>query len=77
MITINMEKAKTIAHNIRRSQRAKEFDPYDNIIAKQIPGQSAQAEQKRQEIRDKYAVAQVNIDSSTTPEELKSVLDSL
>jgi hypothetical protein len=40
MITINVDKAKTVAHTIRRTAREKEFKPYDDIIMKRIPGNS-------------------------------------
>lgn len=74
-IRINLEKAKNIAHDIRRIKREEEFAPYDNIIAKQIPGNSAQqAESERQKIRDKYATMQQQIDNSTTPEQIKTAL---
>ena len=43
MITINIDKAKTIAHDIRRAARAEEFKPHDEIIMKQIPGVDAAA----------------------------------
>jgi hypothetical protein len=75
MITINLDKAKNIAHDMRRAARAKEFEPYDNIIAKQIPGAAFQdAEAARQAIRDKYAQMQIQLDAAQSPEELKSVL---
>ena len=41
MITVNINKAKAIAHDVRRAKRAEEFAPLDEIIAKQIPGKSA------------------------------------
>ncbi len=75
MIKINIDKAKAIAHDMRRAARAEEFEPLDNIIAKQIPGAAAQdAEAQRQAIRDKYAVVQANIDASTTPDQIKAAL---
>ena len=75
MITINMDKAKGIAHDLRRAARAKEFEPYDNIIAKQIPGTAFQAaEAARQAIRDKYTQMQAQLDVAQSPEELKSIL---
>jgi hypothetical protein len=74
MITINVTKAKVIAHNKRREARSKEFDPYDNAIAKQIPGQSAGAEEQRQLIREKYAAMQTAIDAATTLDEIKAVM---
>ena len=76
MITINMDKAKGIAHDLRRAARAKEFEPYDNVIAKQIPGTAFQeAEAARQAIRDKYAQMQTRLDVAQSPEELKSILN--
>lgn len=76
MIIINIDKAKNIGHDIRREKRNEEFKPYDDIIAKQIPGKDAQeAEVARQQIRDKYLVIQQQIDAATTPEEIKTVLE--
>jgi hypothetical protein len=74
MITINIDKAKTIAHEMRRSARAEEFKPFDEAIAKQLPGQIEGAEAQRQLIREKYAVMQTQIDAATTAEEIKAVL---
>ena len=49
MIKINIEKAKAIAHDIRREKREKEFEPLDSLIAKQLPGlMTAEVEAKRQ-----------------------------
>lgn len=75
MIVVNIEKAKTIAHDMRRTARAEEFKPYDEVIMKQIPGNNyQQAEAARQAIRDKYAAIQEQIDAAATPEEIKTVL---
>jgi hypothetical protein len=75
MITIDMTKAKDIAHDKRRAARSAEFAPHDEVIMKQIPGVDAQvAEAARQEIRDKYAAMQVQMDAAQTPEELKALL---
>jgi hypothetical protein len=75
MITINLDKAKAIGHDKRRAMRAEEFKPYDEVIMKQIPGNDAvEAEAKRQEIRDKYAAIQVDIDAAGSPEEIKAAL---
>lgn len=74
MLTINLQKAKAIAHDVRRGHRELEFAPYDAIIVKQIPGKDhADAEASRQAIREKYAVIQANIDAATTVEELTAV----
>jgi len=75
MVIINVEKAKLIAHGIRRQKREEEFAPLDAIIMKQIPGNSlTEAEASRQVIRDKYATMQADINSATTVDEIKSIL---
>lgn len=75
MITVNIDKAKGIAHDIRRAARAEEFKPFDEIIAKQIPGTTAQeAEAQRQAIRDKYVAIQADIDAAGTVDEIKAAL---
>ena len=58
-ITINLDKAKQIGHDIRRQKRAEEFAPLDEKIMKQIPGVDvASVELQRQAVRDKYAEVQ-------------------
>ena len=74
-LVINMTKAKAIGHDMRRAARTEEFKPYDEAIAKQIPGTEG-AEAARQAIRDKYAAMQTSIDAATTPEEIKQALGS-
>lgn len=75
MIVVNLDKAKAIGHDMRRAAREEEFAPYDAVIMKQIPGKDAQAaEAARQEIRDKYAEIQAQIDAAATPEEIKQAL---
>ncbi len=75
-ITINMGKAKTIGHEMRRAKRAEEFAPLDAIIIKQIPGtDTTTVEAGRQAIRDKYAGIQTQIDAAATPEDIKVALD--
>ena len=77
MITINMDKAKAIGHDIRRTKREAEFAPFDAIIMKQIPGNSAvEAEASRQEIRFKYALIQDAINVAETTDEIKSALEA-
>jgi hypothetical protein len=76
-IEVDLEKAKSIGHDIRRAKRAEEFQPFDEVIAKQIPGKSAtEAEAKRQEIRDKYSEVQDAIDAAGSPEEIKAALEA-
>lgn len=75
-VEVDLPKAKEIGHALRRQQRAEEFAPYDDIIAKQIPGaDAAEAEAKRQEIRDRYAVIQDAIEVASTPDEIKTALE--
>ena len=73
MITINIDKAKDIAHNMRRAARAAEFAPLD--VKATIPSEAAAAEAARQFIRDKYASVQTAIDAATTPEAIKLALE--
>lgn len=76
MITVNIEKAKAIGHDMRRTARAEEFEPLDEVVMKQIPGSDVQAiEAERQAIRDKYAEIQTQIDAATTAEDIKSALN--
>lgn len=72
MIIVNIDKAKAIGHDMRREERAKEFAPLD--IQATIPAKAQEAEAARQEVRDKYAAVQAEIDGATTPEEIKSAL---
>ena len=75
MITVNINKAKIIAHIKRREARAEEFKPYDEVIMKQIPGNSAsEAEVARAVIRAKYAVMQTEIDAAATVDEIKAAM---
>lgn len=73
MITINIDKAKAIAHGMRRTARATEFAPFDDIIAKRLPGE-AEAEASRQAIRIKYAEIQNKIDAAADVAALKEVM---
>lgn len=73
MITINIDKAKTVAHDMRRAARAAEFAPLD--IKATIPSEAAAAEAARQVVRDKYANIQVAIDAATTVDGIKSALE--
>ena len=73
MIKINLNKAKEIAHAKRRAVREIEFKPFDEIIAKQIPGKSAnEAEAARQVVRNYHANLQIEMDAAQTVAELKA-----
>jgi hypothetical protein len=75
-VDVDLDQAKSIGHDIRRAARAEEFAPLDAVIAKQIPGTSAtEAEAARQEIRDKYAAIQTEIDAAENPDQIKAALE--
>jgi hypothetical protein len=76
-VAVDLGKAKDIGHDIRRQQRSEEFQPFDEIIAKQIPGvDAAEAEASRQQIRFKYALIQDAIEIASTPDEIKAALEA-
>jgi len=68
MIKINIQKAKEIAHEKRRSARSEEFKPWD--LKATIPSEQSIAEAERQKIRDKYAALQDQIDAAKSVSEL-------
>lgn len=72
MITVNITKAKAIAHDVRRTMRAAEFAPLD--LKATIPAEAAAAEQARAAVRAKYATMQNEIDAATTTDDLKSII---
>lgn len=74
-ITINLDKAKTIVHDIRRAKRTEEFAPLD--IKATIPSEAAAAEAARQAVREKYAAIQQDIDAAPSISELKLIVESL
>ena len=76
-VEVDLDQAKSIGHDIRRTQRAEEFKPFDDIIAKQIPGADAlEAEASRQAIREKYALIQDAIDMAEDPDTIKLALEA-
>lgn len=74
-IVVNIDKAKAIVHDKRRAARAAEFAPLD--IEATIPAKAAEAEAKRQAIRDKYAELQQQIDAAADVDTLKAIVESL
>lgn len=78
MITIDLDKAKAIGHDIRRAKRAEEFAPLDQVIAARIPGADIDAlEAERQAIREKYAEVQAAINAAESPDEIKAALQEV
>ena len=72
MITIDMTKAKVIAHDVRRSVRNAEFAPLD--IKATIPSEAEAAEASRAAIRAADANLQVSMDAASTADELKALM---
>ena len=78
MITINLGRAKAVAHEHRRMARAAEFQPLDDIIAKRIPGSvEADAEAQRQAIRERNAVVQEQIEAAGNHHELRAIIEGM
>ena len=79
MLVINMNKAKEIAHDIRRKARQEEFAPLDEAITINIVNSTAVAEleEQRQVVKNKYATIQTNIDNSTDVTALKTIVEGL
>jgi len=74
-IFINLDKAKSIAHDKRRAARSEEFKPLD--IKATIPSEAVAAEAARQVIRDKYSVMQTEINAAGDVGALKSIVEGL
>ncbi len=72
IISVNIFKAKTIAHDARRAARSEEFKPLD--IQATIPSKAVEAEAARQVVRDKYASMQAAIDAASTPDAIKALM---
>jgi len=73
----DLGQCRVIGHQMRRAQRNAEFAPFDEIIAKQIPGLDAsEAEASRQAIREKYALIQDAIDIAEDPDTIKLALEA-
>ena len=72
MITINITKAKGIAHDKRREARSAEFAPLD--IKATIPSEATAAETARAVVRAKYATMQTAIDAATTTDAIKAAM---
>lgn len=66
-------RSRAIAHQIRRAKREAEFKPFDDVIAKRLPGE-AEAEAVRAAIRAKYSAMQELIDSCEDTQALRAAL---
>lgn len=74
-ITIDLTKAKDICHEKRKAARSAEFAPLD--IKATIPAEAQSAEEARQQVREKYAAIQTNIDSAADVDALKQIVETL
>jgi len=72
MITVDMTKAKVIAHDARRATRNAAFAPLD--IKATIPSESEAAEEARVVIRDNDAALQVQMDAASDADALKALM---
>jgi hypothetical protein len=72
MITVNISKAKNIAHDARRAARSVEFAPLD--IKATIPSQAVAAEEARAVVRTKYDDMQTAINAATTTDAIKAAM---
>lgn len=72
MIRINIDKAKDIAHDVRRAKRAEEFAPLD--VKATIPTEAKAAEAARQAVRERYTEMQQQIDAAQTPDQIKAAV---
>lgn len=75
MIHINLDKAKEISHDKRRTKREELFKQLD--IEATVPVLAEQAEQQRQTIRSEFATLQTRIDGAASVDELKEVIKGL
>jgi hypothetical protein len=75
MITVNVDKAKGIAHEVRRAKRTEEFAPLD--VKATIPSEATAAEEARAAIRTKYASVQTSIDAAADVDALKAIVEGL
>ena len=72
MITVDMTKAKVIAHDARRATRNAAFAPLD--IKATIPHEATAAEEARAVIRDNDTALQVQMDAASDADALKALM---
>ena len=72
MITVDMTKAKVIAHDSRRATRNAAFAPLD--IKATIPAEATAAEEARVVIRTDDAALQTQMDAASNADALKALM---
>lgn len=75
-LTVDLARARDIAHQLRRWERDAAFRPWDDIVARQIPGRTGEAELARERIRQRDAELQREIDAATSAQQLMALLPS-
>ena len=77
-ITINLDKAKKIAHHKRRKRREYDMKPHDEVVMLNYDADaSATAETARAAIRTANATIQANIDAATDVDALQTIVTDL
>ena len=74
-LTVNLNKAKEISHDMRRNKRAELLKPLD--VEATVPSLAANAETQRQIIRDDFAIIQTEIDNAESVDQLKVIIAQL
>lgn len=74
-VDIDIPKAKSVVHDMRREKRHAEFAPLD--IEATIPSKAAAAEARRQKIRDDYDAIQISVDAAPDVTTLKAVIGAI
>ncbi|AUR87574.1 hypothetical protein NVP1101O_163 [Vibrio phage 1.101.O._10N.261.45.C6] len=78
MIKLDIEKAKQIAHEVRRQDRAVKMQPLDEIISKQIPDSNLNdVEKSREVVREVNAKVQLEIEELTVNTDAKNGTEQL
>ncbi len=78
MITINLDKARGIAHAHRRAARAVAFKPHDERIRLALPGDDLEAlDAPRRKIREADAAVQAKIDKAKNVATLSALVGAL
>ena len=78
MITINLDKARGIAHGRRRAVRAAAFKPHDERIRLALPGDDLMTlDAPRHKIRKADAAVQAKIDKAKNVAALSALVGAL
>lgn len=73
-IKIPLEKAKPVAHNIRRARREEIMKPLDTRISFNIPDEYEILEAERSKVRENDNIIQHNINSADNVDELSHII---